>query len=133
MTYIYLDTETTGYSGSFSNTVTTSSDLAYIIVIFEKSKLMNLGLLEYSKYPVKNYKYEYVEMNIKSDNGEIHTIKIVFGTNSFIIDDEGYNIFLNLIKNNNKLKVYINVENSKYNFEVNCIGFTKQYNSLINQ
>ena len=29
--------------------------------------------------------------------------------------------------------IHCYVENSKYNFEVNCIGFTKQYNSLINQ
>jgi len=134
--------------GSFNNSATTNSECGLYLEITKE--YVNFKLYEYLEEPsvgkqIGDCTYE-LFMKIEKNNelmGGIKSYKLYTTNRSLIIyddnDDYGdYESFINILKKSvNPIKCYILIENneynslnSKYNFVINPIGFTKAYEKL---
>lgn len=121
--------------GTFSNSATNGSIARYRFIL--DKDVIRIDIYEYDSIPFTFYKNRSLELKIKYDNSTIVTIEGFLMNGGVRIYKyrltDSYNKFIRLLKNKNELKVYFENNGSKYNFKINCMGFTKQYNALINQ
>ena len=121
--------------GTFSNSATTNSDL-YAAVQIDKD---NIGIMlwEYGSYLVKGtFDYEDYNITILDDNGTKHyfTGTIYKSGTRVYFDDADRSAVINLMRNNNTLKIYLKSTKysiSTYLFTINTKGFSSAYNQII--
>lgn len=116
-------------NGKFSNSATTNSDL-YGFVAITQDQSVCISLFEYGKYKLSG-DGRYHELKIKSDDGTIYSVNI--NVSSLMISPDWHDsnpILKQLLKANNKLKFYYRDGTSSYNWELDCLGFTKLYKEM---
>ena len=107
--------------GTFSNSATTNSSCCFKMLI-DKSNIAII-ILEYGYSIVKNPYSRGTEygIQVKSEDGRIYKFYGTMNDDRIIIDDKDESSFLNVLKNNYSLKVYIeeyHTPSSSYNFTI---------------
>lgn len=119
-------------NGKFSNSASTNAGL-YGFVAISQDQSVCIVLYEYGKYKL-NGDGRYHELKIKSDDGAIHSVNISVSFMMLSPDWHDSNPTLKqLLKANNKLKFYYRDKTSSYNWEIDCVGFTKMYEAMVNK
>jgi hypothetical protein len=125
--------------GTFSNSATTNAKLATVLFYtkIESKPFVYFNLWEYHSSKATFIKKGISVLKLKDNDGVIHNIK-VYQLDDFIsIEEESLNEFINLLKDNSKLKAYYQelgeYSNSTYKFTINCMNFTKSYNEVESQ
>ena len=120
--------------GTFSNSATTNSKL-YAALQINKDDI-GIMLWEYGSSLVKGiFDYEDYDITILDENNNKHyfTGTIYDGGTRIYFDDSDRNAILNLLKNNDSLKIYLKSGKytiSTYLFTINTNGFSTAYNSI---
>lgn len=116
-------------NGKFSNSASTNAGL-YGFVAISQDQSVCIALYEYGKYKLSG-DGRYHKLKIKDDAGMITEAYI--NVSSMMLSPnwhEGNAIIKNLIKSNNKLKFYYRDGTSIYNWELDCVGFTRLYEEM---
>ena len=127
----YISVESTG---TFSNSATTNSELIAILQIDNDD--IGIMLWEYGSQLVKGiFDYENYNIVILDKNGTKHSFSgtIYDGGTRIYFKDGDRNSIVNLLKNNDVLKIYISggkYTTSTYLFDVETKGFSTAYNSI---
>ncbi|MBQ9733246.1 MAG: hypothetical protein IJV74_03315 [Clostridia bacterium] len=121
--------------GTFSNSATTDSKL-YAAVQIDKDNIA-IMMWEYGSYLLKGtFDYEDYKITILDENGTKHyfTGTIYKGGTRIYFDSADRNAVLNLLRNNDTLKIYLKSTKysiSTYLFTIETKGFATTYNSII--
>ena len=124
----------TYFIGSFSNSATNNSKL-YAYLLIDKDDVA-IKMWEYGSYLVKGTSTTSYNITILDDNDGKHYTSGTIYKNGDRIYFSDSNFIISLIKQNEKLKIYL-VENSQYGykstylFEVERGNFSSVYSSLI--